>query len=458
MKKAFAFVAMIAAVLVGASIAAADNNGVGATGVGVAMPGIVSVTAPVPAPASLPDDHSGAGFLQLNNLSVVSVSAQNAPAEIIATGPGYLPMMGANGASAGTGTGMGMMGSASNPSVVANPPVASAPLTSANATCLRFTNENDATGVQAPCPMPPARESSTAAYPYRGQTYRIEVDASTKLLLRDRTSAILSNMNAGDQINVFGYYNADGSVQAYLVRNLSKPVESQYLQLNNVDLVSVSASTSPATLVVIQQPNYPCYGFGSDGSVKQGLIACPMGVQTSAMGAMMPNLSPSIASIWQMSRKYTITIDAQTVILDRNRTRLALTDLTPGDELNIYGATNDNGQTVNADIVRNLSIPTSPATYSGTVTQVNADGSFVIKTSDGRSITVANPIAIGASVQVTGLLDRLQNIISQVTSIFLGTKPTVIPPTPTNAPVQGLRVNAGVPLPAGSGGTPNTAN
>ena len=90
-------------------------------------------------------------------------------------------------------------------------------------------------------------------YPIRYQPYRIEVDATTELSLRDRTSAGLSDFAAGDQINVFGYYNTDGSIQAYLVRDLSKPMQTQSLQLNNIEIVSLSGTSTPATIAVTQE-------------------------------------------------------------------------------------------------------------------------------------------------------------------------------------------------------------
>jgi len=48
---------------------------------------------------------------------------------------------------------------------------------------------------------------------------------------------------------------------------------------------------------------------------------------------------------------------------------------------------------------------------------VNSDGSFVIQTSNGLTITVDTPIQIGATLTVTGLLNQLQNVLSQVSSI-----------------------------------------
>ncbi len=466
--------------------------GVGQSGGGQASPAII-VSPPMPI---APPPMIESGFIQFNDLTVESVSATNPPAEILATYPTpvIVPMI-YNGA-AGAST-PGSAGASAGSATVA-PSAAPTGLSASSATCYRFDSENSATGQAIACPIPPtavpptvtstpssdaappAMTPSTATampmmpatsgtvpaiypypYPIRTAAYRIEVDASTKLYLRDRTPATLNNFAAGDQINLFGYYNADGSIQAYLVRDLSKPAQSEFLQLNNVDLVSISASATGATLVVAQQSVYPCYGFGASGNAKQS-IACPMGVQSSpssAPNSALQNIQvPSaLMPIWNVARKYVVNVDAQTILLDSNRTKLQLSDLQVGDELNVYGETSDGGQTLNADIVRDISIPPVAQTYGGTVTQVTSDGSFVIQTSDGRTITVQSPIQVGATLQLTGVLDRLANVLSQVTSIITGS--TTIPPTPVPLPASGmLRIQGSGPLPPTASGTPNTQN
>lgn len=251
------------------------------------------------------------------------------------------------------------------------------------------------------------------------QTYRIEVDSNTEFMLRDRTAAQLSDFSAGDQINVYGYYNTDGSIQAFIVRDLSKPVETTSMQLNNVTLVSVSASTTPATLAVTQTVTAPCLGFDSNGSALS--IACPMGVSSFSANPATANVTPPAALMpnWVMLRKYVVNVDSRTIILDRNRGELSLASLTPGDSLNIYGETSDNGQTITADIIRDLSIPPAATTITGTVSQVNADGSFVIRTTDGRTLTVQNPISAGETVTLQGILNSAENIVSQISQVLI---------------------------------------
>ncbi len=426
---------------VDAANAASASVGVGASGQGQAAPGIIVA----PRPIAPPPVNTDSGFMQFNNLTVQSVSGTNPPAEIVAVSPAIVPMI---------------YNSTNAPSNSA--------ANVKSGTCYRFNAENDNAGMSISCPTPSSAASTTAAgaapaiypapapMPVQIQPYKIEIDASTKLYLRDRTPATLGDFSAGDEINVFGYYNTDGSIQAYLVRDISKPVQSQTLQLNNVDLVSLSASTTPATLVVAQQTIYPCYGFGANGNGKQA-IACPMGISSSAANSALQNapVPSALMPTWAMSRKYQINIDANTIILDSNRTALQLSDLQVGDELNVYGETNDNGRTITADIVRDLSIPATAQNYTGTVTQVNTDGSFNIQTSDGRTLTVQSPIQVGATLRLVGILNRLTNVLSQVTSIISGNG--VMPPLPASAPGQ-LRIQGGPVLPPNASGTPNTQN
>jgi hypothetical protein len=430
-KTVFLVFGLLLVIGAGAVVANAETAGVNAAGSATAAPGVIvypSPMPPIPEPVP-PPPNKDSGFLQFNELSVESVSGVNPPAEILAINPNIQTL---------------------TPTPFATP-----------LKCYRFDTEGSASGNATACPTPAAVPStpttggsnSTSIAPFRYAPYRIKVDGSTRLMLRDRMTATLADFVAGDRINVFGFYNTDGSIQAYLIRDLSKPVQKEYFQLNNAELVSISGMAVPTTLVVLQRQNYPCYDFGANGDAKASAI-CPMGLDSTSGSPVTKNLQvpTSLAPIWNLARKYVVNVDAQTVILNRNRTQLSLSNLKVGDELNIYGATSDNGQTIDADIVRDLSLPVVASAYSGTVTQVNADGSFVIQNGDGRMITVQSPIQVGVTVQLKGVLDSLSNVISQVSSIVIGAA------VPTPVPVPYLRVQGSEPLPSGSGGTPNTQN
>ncbi len=470
-----------------AGAAVSSVSGSAVAGSAVAAPGYVTSPSPTiyPAPTPVPPPSTDdSGFLQFNNLTIESVSGIAIPGEIVATlgYPTIVPMMGASSA---TGASAGSADSAEGGA----PQAVSAPsATASGVTCFKYESENDNTGTAVACPTLPATgTSNTQSAPNAPATgasgganasaiasppsfmyrpYRIEIDASTKLSLRDRTPATLANFSAGDTINVFGYYNADGSIQAYLIRDLSKPAEAQTIQLENLTLLSISGTSAPATLAVTQTQYAPCYGF--DQSDAKSIRACPLGVQSFSANAATKDVETpeAMRPNWAMLRKYVVNVSAQTIILDRNRTKLTLADLQAGDTLNVYGGTSDNGQTIDADIVRDLSIPPAAVTTSGKVTQVNADGSFVIQTNDGRALTVQNPIQVGAAVTLTGVLDTLKNVLSQVSQMYFGNNGGVtvgggvgvsgsggtIAPTP--GVMNAMPINGG-PIPTSTPGRPN---
>ncbi len=385
-----------------------------------------------------PISASGSGFVQFNNLTVQAVSGASAPATITASAQFYpqlppgvgatVPLNGSTGVSVGTSGAAGSAASA----------------------CLKYNSENASTGLVIPCPMtPPVNPggplipvSSSSASAATGASmpniavaapYQIDISTNTELMFRDRTPATLADFAQGDTINVFGYYNADGSIQAYLVRDISKPVETQTMQLDNVTLASLSASNVPATLEVTQAQGAPCLGFSGNTSAQ---IACPMGVMafpgnpgtTSATAPTPSGATPNFVLL----RKYVVNVDSQTIILDRNRTQLSLASLNPGDTLNVYGETSDNGQTIDADIVRDLSIPPAPSSVNGTVTQVNADGSFVIQTDNGQTLTVQNPVSVGETVTLQGMINSAQNLITEISRLMIASSTAPMPVPPQN--------------------------
>jgi uncharacterized membrane protein len=204
-------------------------------------------------------------------------------------------------------------------------------------------------------------------------------------------------------------------------------VQTQTIQLDNVKIVSISGTGLPATIAVVQEQIAPCYSYLNGGAAKQVSI-CPMGVSDFSANAATQNVTAPQAMMpnWAMLRKYVVTVDAQTVLLDKNRTALTLANLKVGDQLNVYGETSDS-QTVNADIVRDLSLPPAASKYTGKVTQVNTDDSFIIQTNDGQTVTVQSPIQVGATVTVRGVLNPASNILSQTSAIYLGSAVTTPP-------------------------------
>ena len=124
---------------------------------------------------------------------------------------------------------------AMNPELSLNNPAAPGTM---DATCEWYTTEFSNAGTAIACPLPPAANtatSSTIASTTTATTtassspittygpFQIDITSATQLLLNDRTPAILANITPGDTINVFGYYDGTNTVEAEVLRDLSKP-------------------------------------------------------------------------------------------------------------------------------------------------------------------------------------------------------------------------------------------
>lgn len=218
--------------------------------------------------------------------------------------------------------------------------------------CLKFQSQDAPSGISIPCPVPPS------------VLYQIRVDSGTLLLLRNRVRTKISNFEVGDRINVYGFMDRDSNaVDALIVRNLDKPVVKQFIQLNNVEVVSLPSSpTPPATLVVMERHRFPCFDFGEFGRGKGEPFPCPLGADEvrpgtgssgGAGGVSTPSLYPPIP----IQRKYEIRVNSNTQILDGRRTPMSLGAIEVGDVLNVYGTYSRDTHVINALILRDLSKP-----------------------------------------------------------------------------------------------------
>jgi hypothetical protein len=144
------------------------------------------------------------GYIQFDGLIVTSVSSSSSPnptTQIFAQNPAY-------------------------PTVIDDGASTSAPSSTALISCEQFATDSATTGTPMICPTPSlvaTLSTATTSNAYYNP-YAVQLDASTQLLLSDRTTAVLGNITSGDTINVYGYYNADGTINAEIVRDLSKPI------------------------------------------------------------------------------------------------------------------------------------------------------------------------------------------------------------------------------------------
>ena len=143
-------------------------------------------------------------------------------------------------------------------------------------------------------------------------------------------------------------------------------------------------------------------------------------------------------------RKYEVRVTSKTIILDRNRGNIAFNSIAIGDKLNIYGSALDaNAQVVEAEVIRDLSQPKiarEKQSIDGIITQINAgDGSFVIRTRDAKLVTVTSTLKTDIFVTIEGVLDEINNMITDVGSIRIRDKNEVeaIPIITTITPGSG---------------------
>lgn len=107
------------------------------------------------------------------------------------------------------------------------------------------------------------------------------------------------------------------------------------VQLNNLEIQSVSGTTFPAFISASSGSDIQCLKFQSSASSRGDRIACP--------------LMPSVL--------YQIRVDTDTLLFLRARARASLSDFQPGDHINVYGFMNPGTGNVDALIVRDLDKP-----------------------------------------------------------------------------------------------------
>ena len=281
--------------------------------------------------------------------------------------------------------------------------------------CLKFESLGESRGASFPCPMPLGAERSNSGAPQLIApqiAYTVKTGSQTIFLLRDRSRASFSDFGVNDRINIYGFYDVDtNTVEALILRNLSKPKERKFIQLNNLDIVSISSSTTPATITAVQNFSHPCYDYGSEGNTSARPTACPMPLKATGVDEMrFP------ANIY---RKYVIEIKNSTTLLDRSKNPIGFSQIALGERINVYGLYDEDTQVIEALILRDLSKPAQRENISGTIIQVNADGSFVLRTDSGEEFTVNPRLATGLRVEVQGFIDRVSKIISELTRLLI---------------------------------------
>ncbi|RJQ28452.1 hypothetical protein C4571_03715 [Candidatus Parcubacteria bacterium] len=323
-------------------------------------------------------------IIQINNLVVESVSGGTIPGEIIAS--------------------------------------RERPDAKAKTTCVRFESLESKVAIPGLCPNPPVTSS---AFP----NFRIAVQNDTKLILRDRQAGSLSNFGKGDRINVFGVYTEEGTLRATVLRNITKPIPQDFIQLLNLEVAGIS-NDGQKTIFAIQRPDAACQGFARGWKED---IPCPIGISTDSQSKFLDGRLPdAVKTQLHFVRKYEIVVTPTTSVLDRSRTPMKSDDIGVGDSINVYGAiTQKDAPQVEAEILRDLSKPRNASEiqqFEGIITRINqGDGSFLVRTRDGKQITVPTSFQVDSFIKIRGILDELGDKLSEVTEIVLQKKSDVDP-------------------------------
>ena len=282
--------------------------------------------------------------------------------------------------------------------------------------CLKFESTGAKNPIAFPCPMPletqnqPRNSSEGRQFIMPEIIYTLKTSPQTIFLLRDRARASFSDFRVNDRINVYGFYDADtNSVESLILRNLSKPKERKFIQLNNLEITNISSVSLPAVITAVQNFSNPCYDYGTRGSFRH-TMPCPMGMSMGTDESRFPS---------REFRKYKIDAINSATLLDRNRNRISFDKITIGDKINVYGLFDEEEQTVEALILRDISKPSQNEEIIGTITAVNADGSFVLRTDSGEEFTVNPRMAVGARVEISGFINRVSKIISDLTRLIV---------------------------------------
>ncbi|MBI2096717.1 MAG: carboxypeptidase regulatory-like domain-containing protein [Candidatus Sungbacteria bacterium] len=225
--------------------------------------------------------------------------------------------------------------------------------------CQKFSGKDAVSGVPVPCPL------------FNSQLYTIRVTSETQLFFRHRARAQLSDFAVGDRINVYGFMDrANLAIDALIVRNLDKPKQKSFIQLNNVEVVGLPAGGLPATLVVARKSPFPCFDYGTAGNSRATPLPCPLALESTSAQALPSSAEGSIAQ----HIAYKVMVSASTKIINRERVPMLLADISMGDKLNIYGTPTDSTGTIDALVIRDLSKPAETASRATIrAMAVNAD-------------------------------------------------------------------------------------
>jgi hypothetical protein len=195
-------------------------------------------------------------------------------------------------------------------------------------------------------------------------------------------------------------------------------------------------------------------GFGEE--VRERIASAPGVVkklfkERVTLTGTVASISGATMTVTKDSKTYTIQTDGSTQFRRRFWGKGAMGEIQVGDTVNVTGKwTDDTQTTIQAKLVRDVSIQKFNGVFFGTIQSVTGSGWVMTTVSRGnQTVTVSQTtkftdrkgkslsqtdVAVGHKVRLRGLWDRKSNTITEVTQVKDFSLPLAPSPTPTPTP------------------------
>lgn len=192
-------------------------------------------------------------------------------------------------------------------------------------------------------------------------------------------------------------------------------------------------------------------GIGKNFATAGGKIRTFLQTHASLIGASITGINGTTLTVSQNGKTYTVLTDGNTQDRRRYWGKGSITEMQVGDTVNVYGTwTDSTNTTIQAKLVRDVSIQKYNGVFFGTVQSLTSSGwtmttvergnqtvtvSSTTKFKDRKGGTLAqSDIAVGHKIRVRGLWDRTSSTITEVTEVRDFSLPVKATVTPTVTP------------------------
>ncbi len=228
------------------------------------------------------------------------------------------------------------------------------------------------------------------------------------------------------------------------------------LKINALLVAILIGAVFSVTPPVFAAPTRPTVqGLGKE--VREGISSAPGAIKAFIRGraavgtGSVTAINGTTITITKDSKTYTVLTDTNTQFRRRFWGKSSLAEISVGDTVNVIGQWTDEGQTtIQARLVRDISIQLFNGVFFGTVQSLTSNGWVMATVARGdQTVTVSSGtkftdrkggtltqsgITVGHKVRVRGLWDRKAGTISEVTAVKDFSLPVVATPTPKVTP------------------------